>query len=78
MHDEVEANRESILNIIRQSGYGPMMSTADVATFVGLSMGAIHKALVAGRLQGVRLGGPRGRWRVPARSLAEFVCGRSR
>ncbi|MBZ0134988.1 MAG: helix-turn-helix domain-containing protein [Planctomycetes bacterium] len=77
MNVNTSATETSILAIIRQSGYGPMLSTREVAEFLGLSQGAIHKALVARRLLGLRIGSPRGRWRVPAVELARFVCGRA-
>lgn len=77
MQSVEDANRQVVVNTIRQAGYGPMMSTAEVAEFVGLTIGAVQKALIARRLRGVRLGGPRGRWRVPPEALADFVCGRT-
>lgn len=76
MSSQMDADTAAVMSLIRSSGYGPMLSTAEVAEFTGLSTGAVHKALVARRLKGFRLGGPRGRWRVAAESLAQFVCGR--
>lgn len=74
-----QAKRDLVAKTLRDFGYGPMLTTKEVAEFLGITTGAVQKALVARQLIGVRIGGTTtGRWRIPVDALIDFVTSRSR
>ena len=50
--------------------YPYMMTTVDVAEFLGQTRQAVSKYIRTGRLRGVRMGSV---WRVPKKALLEFL-----
>jgi excisionase family DNA binding protein len=51
----------------------PLLTVAEVATQLRIDPETVRRWLRTGKLAGVRVGGARAGWRIPASALARFV-----
>lgn len=75
MQTNTEEQLAAVLALIEQAGYPALMTTHEAAAFLRLKQAAVLRALAAGTIQGVRVGGRHGRWRIPASEVARYACG---
>lgn len=75
MQTNTEEQLAAVLALIEQAGYPPLLTTHEAAAFLRLKQAAVLRALAAGTIQGVRVGGRHGRWRISRDEVARYAIG---